>query len=453
MFCAIQLSKADPTPLYMQLANELAKLIRNGSIPALTKLPTIRTFSRKLKINRDTVVSAYKFLENKGLVVAHVGSGTYVAPQAALKDYEAEVSSNHITCSTTYFPKELFPISICQELMSEALSIEGWDAFVDPLYRSRHLLKQSICTYLRSVGVVTLPLQVRLVSDISEFLLNLFKLSGHSSLIVEAYHDLTHTSFLQSVGYKVYEVPLESDGMSIEVLEKYLKANPGAYIWISSYIQNPTGISYSEEKKEKILSLATKYDCYIIEDGTFSDFSYDFFPLKPLYTTAAASDRIIYYYHFSKLYLPSLSYAFFCLPNALLKQLPDNLPYTLNERFLYYYLESTFLSSIRQKIIQTCYQHFTKVLEALCTSPLLCDIFTDKGGLFFWIAPQQQSVDALVQFFLNHNIILSPGNLFTTHQHTPYIRLSIAALTAYDVEKLIDAITALGTCELCQFST
>ena len=41
MFCTIHLSKSDPTPLYIQLASELAHLIKIGEIPERTKLPYV----------------------------------------------------------------------------------------------------------------------------------------------------------------------------------------------------------------------------------------------------------------------------------------------------------------------------------------------------------------------------------------------------------------------------
>ena len=38
-----------------------------------------------------------------------------------------------------------------------------------------------------------------------------------------------------------------------------------------SYFQNPTGVSYSLEKKKKLIELAEKYDFYIIEDDYLSE--------------------------------------------------------------------------------------------------------------------------------------------------------------------------------------
>ena len=108
MFHTVQLSKQDPTPLYIQLATELTKLIRAGLLKEGTKLPAIRFLSSQLSINRDTVVSAYKLLESQGLVEGHIGKGTYVLPLPSNSDTPPPSSFNQICCSQLGFSKKIF---------------------------------------------------------------------------------------------------------------------------------------------------------------------------------------------------------------------------------------------------------------------------------------------------------------------------------------------------------
>ena len=42
-----------------------------------------------------------------------------------------------------------------------------------------------------------------------------------------------------------------------------------------SYFQNPSGVTISKEKKEKLLLLAEKYDFYIVEDDYLSELIYE----------------------------------------------------------------------------------------------------------------------------------------------------------------------------------
>src|SRR5215475_11573074 len=65
-------------PLYAQIRERLALLIRRGDLTAGTRLPPERELAEMLHVNRTTVVRAYSDLAAAGLVHAHVGRGTVV---------------------------------------------------------------------------------------------------------------------------------------------------------------------------------------------------------------------------------------------------------------------------------------------------------------------------------------------------------------------------------------
>ncbi len=436
MFCAIKISKSDPTPLYIQLANELIRLIDDGTLPPKTKLPTIRLLSSKLKINRDTVVNAYKLLESKNYVIAHIGSGTYVAPQGSFH-VETKKEFPPMPCSKTYFPRELFSIEICKKLMLNILDDEGWSSFSDPLNRERQLIRQAICDFLQTVGVTAANPYARLIQDTPIFLLELMKLSATSTICVEAFRDLSYTSTLSYLGFKILEIPLTADGMDLEALEMQLKSQNVSYIFITPYIQNPTGLCYSRENKLGIIELCEKYDTLLIEDGTFTDFVYDNSNIEPCYNLCK-SDRVIYIHNFCKLYLPHLDYSFVVLPQAVQKRLIDTLPVALPERFIRYYLESDFFDDIRSDVIESCEAKHNKIADLLVNSASLIQPYPNRNGLFFWLKGAK-----MAQTLLNHNIVVSPSDLFATSSHSEFFRLSIASLTDDELETLAKVLTEL----------
>ncbi|ONI38511.1 hypothetical protein AN640_02455 [Candidatus Epulonipiscium fishelsonii] len=437
MFCAIKISKSDPTPLYIQLANELIRLIETGTLPAKTKLPTIRNLSNKLRINRDTVVNAYRVLESKNLVIAHIGSGTYVSPIAPAK---TPSSLNPISCSKAYFDKSIFSIDISKELLNKMLDDDGWDAFIDPLQRERQLMRQSISEYLNSVGISPPPAYTRLINNSSKFILELMKLSAKSVICVEAYRDLIYTTVLKNLGFKIIEIPINKDGLDLEFLETQLKSHNVAYIMITPYIQNPTGICYSEENKLKILNLCEQYDSLLIEDGTFTDFVFQDVPIKPCYTLDK-NDRVIYLYNFCKLYMPHLDYSFAVLPQSINKMLLYNNEFTLKERLLRYYLESNYFANIHYNLIQSTYSKYITVYEALLKRNDIFEINNNVGGLFFWIKVNDINITELYKMFLFNNIVVSPEDLFCTTYTNKYFRLSISSLSDLEIEQLVLFLT------------
>ena len=66
-----------------------------------------------------------------------------------------------------------------------------------------------------------------------------------------------------------------------------------------AYFQTPTGISYSIEKKRKLLELAEKYHFYIIEDDNLYDFYYGAERIVPL-KALDYKNKVIYIKSFLK---------------------------------------------------------------------------------------------------------------------------------------------------------
>lgn len=76
----IQLDKTSEVPMYRQLADAIGALASDGLLPADSKLPPIRKMASHFGVNTVTVVTAYKYLEQKQMVYSRVGSGTYISP-------------------------------------------------------------------------------------------------------------------------------------------------------------------------------------------------------------------------------------------------------------------------------------------------------------------------------------------------------------------------------------
>lgn len=69
-------------PKYRALAELLEQDIKSGALKAGTKLPPQRELADFLNINLSTVSRAFKICEERGLLSASVGSGTFVASGA-----------------------------------------------------------------------------------------------------------------------------------------------------------------------------------------------------------------------------------------------------------------------------------------------------------------------------------------------------------------------------------
>jgi GntR family transcriptional regulator len=64
--------------LYLQLVSQVRDALRLGLLREGDQLPTVKDVVARLAINPNTVLKAYRQLENEGLVAAKPGLGTFV---------------------------------------------------------------------------------------------------------------------------------------------------------------------------------------------------------------------------------------------------------------------------------------------------------------------------------------------------------------------------------------
>src|SRR5215218_10429899 len=72
------IDSAQPTALYEQVAHELEKQIRAGTLRPGDRVPSVRRASEQHRVSVTTAVQAYLSLENRGLIEARPKSGFYV---------------------------------------------------------------------------------------------------------------------------------------------------------------------------------------------------------------------------------------------------------------------------------------------------------------------------------------------------------------------------------------
>ncbi|MBQ5742208.1 MAG: winged helix-turn-helix transcriptional regulator, partial [Bacteroidaceae bacterium] len=70
--------KKTGTPLYQQLASYIINLIEEGAFQPGEKMPAVNEAYANLEVARDTIISAYKFLQENGWLRSVPGKGFYV---------------------------------------------------------------------------------------------------------------------------------------------------------------------------------------------------------------------------------------------------------------------------------------------------------------------------------------------------------------------------------------
>jgi len=73
-----RLDRASGLPTYLQLVQQVEHALRLGYLQPGDQLPKVRDVVTLLTINPNTVLKAYRELENKGLVAGRPGQGTFI---------------------------------------------------------------------------------------------------------------------------------------------------------------------------------------------------------------------------------------------------------------------------------------------------------------------------------------------------------------------------------------
>src|SRR5579863_1120727 len=73
-----RLDPASGVPTYLQLVQQVEHALRLGYLKPGDQLPKVRDVVASLAINPNTVLKAYRELENKGLATGRPGQGTFI---------------------------------------------------------------------------------------------------------------------------------------------------------------------------------------------------------------------------------------------------------------------------------------------------------------------------------------------------------------------------------------
>ena len=452
----IQLNKTEGGPLYQQLAEGIEALITDGVLFANSKLPPIRKMAEHFGVNSVTIVNAYKYLENKQLVYSRVGSGTFVSPLPVehipepvanrnLRSFDSGLNmENAINFTSTSLPHEMFPVDAFKKAFNEVLDREKGGAFRYMDSMGYEPLREQLCRYLEGYGIKTSLENVQVISGAQQGIdiISMAMLRYGDVVFVEKPTFYGAAGAFLSRGGKLVEIPMENDGMNITILEDFLKLYQPKFIYMMAYYQTPTCISYSMEKKRRLLELAEKYDTYIIEEDDFYDFHYGKEPIVPL-KALDYKNRVIYIKSFSKILMPGLRMGLIVLPKKI-HQAVMEAKYTTDistsgfiQRALEYYLRENGWEKHAAETRRYGSEKYRKTLSAARKYLSGAAKYGHpNGGVSLWVElPEGVGAEAFCSRMLEKNVILTPGSQYDiSGEEDRHVRLSFANLSDDKIE-------------------
>lgn len=445
-------------PKYIQIYKTIKKLISTEEVSEGEKLPAIRTLSNYLGVNNVTVVNAYKKLEEEGYAVQKIGSGTYAknkdCGRGFRKAYTKTFKSIHNNSNEKYIDfsgestcVDYFPIDILKKVINEVLERDGAQALVYQETLGYHGLRTSINNYfwngkLNYEDILIVSGAQQGIDIVTKSIINV-----NDNVIVEKPTYIGALSVFKWKRANIIEVDMLEDGIDLEAFEKILKRYKIKCFYAMSYFQNPTGISYSIEKKKKILELAQKYDFYIIEDDYLSELIYNDELEYRSFKSLDVYDRVIYIKSFSKIFLPGIRLGYLVSPVKFIETMKNSKINTdistssLMQRTLDLYIKNGYWKEYIKKLNKIYIEKYLFTKESI--ENILKDkvTFNDpKGGLSFYLKISNKiSMDSIKLFYQckAKNVLLSPGVLFYKfpHEGKKYFKLSFSQMHENHIEK------------------
>jgi 2-aminoadipate transaminase len=220
-------------------------------------------------------------------------------------------------------------------------------------------------------------------------------------------------------GARYVTVPLDEDGMRMDVLEQELEANPNAkFIYVLPNFHNPAGITLPLDRRLRLVELAVKHDLFIIEDDPYGELRYEGKDITPVF--ALHKENTVYLSTFSKTLAPGLRLGWIVAPEPVIARLVQSKQATdLNTSTLIQYLANDIcqrgLVRAHVKRIRRIYRERRDAMLAALEAYFPPDASWTRphGGLFLWARlPEGMDAEALLEVAVEEKVAFVPGRAF-----------------------------------------
>jgi len=431
---------------YEVVADLIKKNIYFGNYKPGGKLPSIQKLSKELIYNTDTILKAYKQLEEEHLIYAVPKSGYYVMKN----ENKIGINKSVIDMLNTYLPDKINPYKDFYHCMDKAILIYGKKLFEYSSPKGMPELINVLTKHLMNFQIFTKPENIFITNGSQQSLFILAAMSfpgGRSKVLVEQPTYSVMLKILETAKIPVIGIKRTQVGIDLNELEEIFIKGDIKFFYTMPRYQNPTGFCYNNTQKKEIIRLSEKYDVYIVEDDYLAELELDK-KSDPMYTMID-KNRSIYIGSFSKTLLPGLRLGMAILPKELHQKFID-FKYSidlntsiLTQGALEVYLKSSMYRS-HIKRTRKFYKNKMDVLKKLCNKELNDKItwYIPDTGLYAYMETKEVPSKIFESSLLNNKVLVnSTRNCYIEgFKHTEGIRLCVCNASDEDIRRAINII-------------
>lgn len=375
-------------------------------------------------------------------------------PSAIREIFKYAADPTYISLSAGNPAPEAFPVKPLAEISAKLMAENPILALQYSTTEGYTPLRDHLRAYMREKHNTGRDFDDILITSGAQQIMDLFTksiLNEGETVLTEAPSFIGTLNDFRSYRAKLVGIPMDTDGMNMEALEKALRTEKNVkFIYTIPNFQNPSGITMSLEKRKKLYDLAKQYGVMILEDNPYGDLRYAG-EVLPTIKSFDEEGIVLYAGSFSKVISPGMRVGYAIGPKPVLakmtvcKQGQDvhtNIwSQVLCHRFMTEYDYEAHLDGLR-----ALYTKKRAFLLDLMEKNLAPHITWDPfdGGLFAWChLPAGVDMQAFVQKALEKKVCVVPGTAFLTDENEPCDAFRINFSTPTD-EQLQKGIELLG---------
>jgi 2-aminoadipate transaminase len=222
-------------------------------------------------------------------------------------------------------------------------------------------------------------------------------------------------------------IPVDEHGMQVELLAEALASGDQPhpkFLYLLPTFQNPSGVSLSRDRRQRLLEIARDHDLLIVEDDPYGEFWFEgeHEPIPPLRSLPGSEDHVVYLGTFSKILAPGIRLAYAVVAPELVS------PILRSKRGIDFHTDTLLQQAVVHLARDVGFDLDAHVRQGRQLYKARRDAMLDSletifdsdtrwtrpdGGFFMWVdLPKSASGDAVASAALDHGVAVFPGSLF-----------------------------------------
>jgi 2-aminoadipate transaminase len=318
-----------------------------------------------------------------------------------------------------------FPIQEVQNATQKVLTENGNNVLQYSTTEGHLPLREYIADrYLKKKGVKVEPDEILITNGSQQGLDLIGKifLNKNDDILIERPGYLGAIQAFSIFEPKFHTVPLLDDGVDTNLLEEGLKEyNPKLFYAVPNF-QNPSGITYTAQNREKVASILKNHNTIFIEDDPYGELRFLGQDVPSMKTYL--EDNVILLGSFSKIVAPAMRLGWICAKHELMekliiaKQASDLHTNYFSQRVVHQYLIDNDVDNHVQKI-RKLYKSQRDCMVSMIERYFPEEVKSTKpeGGMFLWATlPEGFSSLELFDLASKDNVAFVPGDPFYVNE-------------------------------------